>query len=307
MNKLLKLTSCIVLITFLFTHTGLADTIYFYHTDPSGTPLAMTDASGSVVWKADYKPFGEEWNVTSSIENNKKFVGKEKDTETGLSYFGARYMSSNIGRFISTDPVGPVNPATGKINQTMLNNPQRLNLYAYGLNNPYKYLDDDGREVWLIARRLRIPVISSLGEYGVHTFIEIKPDNPDDFGGEKRWLLSAYESKDKTLGSQKNWSVDLNWDMKDIKGSYLISTPEGKTDTEFIKDIMEAFDRYKPDSRAYAKFPDILKNEGNCNTFTSGALIGAGVSYEFLKNLNPFGLNPGLGKPLMEMFRKGDY
>jgi len=76
--------------------------------------------------------------------NNKQFARKEKDKETGLYYFGARYMNDKIGRFISVDPIGPVDEKTGKVNEKMLLNPQRLNRYAYGLNNPYRYVDRDG-------------------------------------------------------------------------------------------------------------------------------------------------------------------
>jgi RHS repeat-associated protein len=105
----------------------------------------MTDTNGTVVWRADYKPFGEEQSVTQSPENVMKFVGKEKDKETGLYYFGARYMKPEIGRFTSPDTVGPVDPRTSKTNYQMLLNPQKLNRYAYGLNNPFRYLDPDGR------------------------------------------------------------------------------------------------------------------------------------------------------------------
>ncbi|MCX7948659.1 MAG: RHS domain-containing protein, partial [Treponemataceae bacterium] len=118
-----------------------AEVTFFYHTDPAGTPLAITDGTGTVVWRADYKPFGEEYLVTEMMDNDLRFVGKEKDRETGLLYFGARYMEPMIGRFLSTDPIGPVDPKTGKINTKILLNPLRLNSYAYGLNNPYRYID----------------------------------------------------------------------------------------------------------------------------------------------------------------------
>jgi len=124
---------------------------YFYHTDPAGTPLAMTDASGTVVWRADYLPFGEENLISGTWANDYKFVGKEMDKETGLYYFGARYMEAMIGRFMSPDPVGVVDPKTGSVNNKTLRNPQRINLYAYGLNNPYRYIDPDGNTVWDIA------------------------------------------------------------------------------------------------------------------------------------------------------------
>jgi RHS repeat-associated protein len=111
--------------------------VFFYHTDAAGTPVAMTDAGGNVVWRADYKPFGEEQSVTPYPENNKKFAGKEMDKETGLYYFGARYMDAGIGRFVSVDPKG--------ITEKDLLNPQRLNRYNYSLNNPYRYIDPDGK------------------------------------------------------------------------------------------------------------------------------------------------------------------
>jgi len=122
-----------------------SEQVLFYHTDPIGTPLAMTDGSGNVVWQADYKPFGEENSMTGSAVNSKRFVGKEKDTETGLDYFGARYMNDKTGRFLAIDPVGGVDEVSNKTNEKMLLNPQRLNSYAYGLNNPFKFVDANGR------------------------------------------------------------------------------------------------------------------------------------------------------------------
>ncbi len=99
--------------------------------------MAMTNMSRDVMWSADYKPFGEESWISGTLENNEKFVGKEKDKETGLYYFGARYMETKIGRFTTVDPA--------RISEVDLINPQRLNRYAYSLNNPYRYIDSDGK------------------------------------------------------------------------------------------------------------------------------------------------------------------
>ena len=134
----------------IYLHGKLAlkvapDGVFFYHVDPAGTPLAMTDSTGAVTWRAEYKPFGEEQEITGPSENDKRFVGKEKDEESGLHYFGARYMESRIGRFMSPDPVGAVDEKTGKVNQKTIVNPQGLNRYTYGINNPYKYQDRDGK------------------------------------------------------------------------------------------------------------------------------------------------------------------
>ncbi|MEW6108398.1 MAG: RHS repeat-associated core domain-containing protein [Nitrospirota bacterium] len=152
MKNIIKIISSIMIVLHLFTVTAFAvDTVTFYHTDPAGTPLAVSDSSGNIVWKADYKPFGEEQAIEATTENYKMFVGKEKDKETGLYYFGARYLSDRIGRFTSVDPVGPVDEKTGKVNEKMLLNPQKMNRYSYAINNPYRYVDPDGRDVWSIG------------------------------------------------------------------------------------------------------------------------------------------------------------
>ncbi len=65
-----------------------------------------------------------------------EFTGKERDAETGLDYFGARYFSGAQGRFTSADPVGIMK-------QKMLD-PQQWNMYAYARNNPLAVIDPDG-------------------------------------------------------------------------------------------------------------------------------------------------------------------
>ena len=65
-----------------------------------------------------------------------QFTAKERDAETGLDYFGARYMSSAQGRFTSPDqPLLAQEPA----------NPQSWNLYSYTANKPLSRIDPDGR------------------------------------------------------------------------------------------------------------------------------------------------------------------
>jgi RHS repeat-associated protein len=61
------------------------------------------------------------------------FTGKERDSETGLDYFGERYMSSAQGRFTSVDQ-----------GAWFLLNPQSYNGYSYALNNPLRYVDEEG-------------------------------------------------------------------------------------------------------------------------------------------------------------------
>jgi RHS repeat-associated protein len=83
-----------------------------------------------------------------------EFTSKERDSETRLDYFGARYMSSAQGRFTSTDEfswIGTADAFTGEPVRQLnplpyadINNPQSLNKYVYVLNNPLRYTDPDG-------------------------------------------------------------------------------------------------------------------------------------------------------------------
>lgn len=130
----------------LFPLTALAGEVYFYHTDNFGTPMAMTNMDNEVVWHSDELPFGEEYEtIENPIKNNRRYLTKELDKETGLVYMGARFLDPKTGRFNRPDPVGLVNPATGEVNQEMLLDPQRQNRYIYGLNNPYRFVDLDGK------------------------------------------------------------------------------------------------------------------------------------------------------------------
>jgi RHS repeat-associated protein len=123
-----------------------AQVVEYYHLDAIGNVRALTDASGNVTERHDYLPFGEECTTPACAANpqvgagtRRKFTGKERDAETGLDYFGARYYGSKIGRFITVDPAYTV--------QESLVDPQRWNRYAYGTNNPLRYIDPDGRAV----------------------------------------------------------------------------------------------------------------------------------------------------------------
>jgi len=77
----------------------------------------------------------------SFVHSAYKYTGKERDTESGNDYFGARYYGSSMGRFSSPDPSG--------LYYADPENPQSLNLYSYAQNNPLKNIDPDGlRCVW---------------------------------------------------------------------------------------------------------------------------------------------------------------
>lgn len=107
--------------------------VYYYFSDMLGSSNVITSATGSVLNESDYYPYGGESVVTDTISNHYKFTGKERDSESGNDYFGARYFTSSMGRMLSPDPLGG-----------SLANPQSLNKYAYALNNPLTNTDPTG-------------------------------------------------------------------------------------------------------------------------------------------------------------------
>jgi len=103
---------------------------------------------GWPVWQEEYAPFGQEIN-SQFTTNNYKFTGKERDTESGLDYFGARYYASTMGRWMSPDWADKPEA----VPYSKLDNPQTLNLYGYVNNNPLSQADPDGHCCWDEAKQ----------------------------------------------------------------------------------------------------------------------------------------------------------
>jgi RHS repeat-associated protein len=108
----------------------------YYFADHLGTAHIVTNASGTIQDDSDFYPYGGQRAVSSTSGNTYKFTGKERDSESGLDNFGARYDSSQYGRFMSPDPLGILSGQTSV--------PQSLNLYSYVENNPLNAVDPDG-------------------------------------------------------------------------------------------------------------------------------------------------------------------
>lgn len=114
------------------------ETTYYFLTDHLGDVDVVLDEEGNVVERADYLPYGNDRlriDNSPSENDDHKFTGKEKDDETGLYYYGARYYDSIIGKFVSQDPW----PGDSK-------DPQTFNKYVYAKNNPSRYIDETGEK-----------------------------------------------------------------------------------------------------------------------------------------------------------------
>jgi RHS repeat-associated protein len=121
---------------------------YFALNDWLGTKRAEVSAAGCLSTYSSL-PFGDDLTPTGNCPDasEQHFTGKERDAESGLDYFDARYYASSMGRFMSPDWSAKEDP----VPYAKLGNPQTLNLYSYVLNNPLSLIDDDGHENRLAA------------------------------------------------------------------------------------------------------------------------------------------------------------
>jgi RHS repeat-associated protein len=178
---------------------------YYYTSDQINSTRIVTNDSGAVVYAAAHDPFGgiqKTW--TSTYDPSLKFSGKERDAESGLDYFGARYYDKEQYRFISVDPVINAGAAIG--------NPQRWNLYSYCGNNPIGYFDLDGK----IIVPVNLPGIGNTYlDYEFYLLVQTWIDLADECGIEIQMQKKPYGA------------FRTPWEQRDIRAQYPDLASEG--------------------------------------------------------------------------------
>lgn len=119
------------------TPVGGSPAVKYQHNDALGSPIATTNASQGLIDTTEYEPYGAQGN--RPLANGPGYTGHVQDAATGLTYMQQRYYDPVVGRFLSADPVTALEAPVAAFNR-----------YRYANNNPYKFVDPDGRLAWFI-------------------------------------------------------------------------------------------------------------------------------------------------------------
>jgi RHS repeat-associated protein len=139
-----------------------SSTSVYYLADHHGSLLMAANDQGTVIHQQRYTPFGQARNGAPLLD---RYLGRERDVETGLLHLGARYYAPAIGRFISADWFvleNPTRPARM---------PQAYAVYSYALNNPLVFKDPSGMFFFIvagiIAAAIAIAAIATVAAFAV--------------------------------------------------------------------------------------------------------------------------------------------
>ncbi len=221
--------------------------LYFYHSDHLGSARLITDYKGNEYERLEYTPYGELWvdlsEYTGSTYLPFKFSAKEMDSETGLYYYGARYLDSKYSLWKSTDPAlgeyipkAPVNEQAKQYNQNLpgmggIFNPINANLYHYAGNNPVRYVDPDGREDKnsRIEKNKDILIVISIdnkNKSGLHAMLMYR----DKIAPSKNFMIDASGSYAESWGRTKNSALLENTENTPVTLRDCIRYFEGEVD-----------------------------------------------------------------------------
>ncbi|HLD06019.1 MAG TPA: RHS repeat-associated core domain-containing protein [Candidatus Nanoarchaeia archaeon] len=209
---------------------------FYFHNDHLGSATVVTDEDGKVVEEKRYDPFGMELAGGSKIGYN----SKELDKDTKLNYYGARYYAADFGRFVTPDTV-----------KGRLGNPQSLNLYAYTLNNPMKYVDPSGNQekkiipnMFYYATMLTPTFVLDLASNnygrGIKALMHYLHGSGEAMNldlSSKEWEFMIKQTEDKawTPSTNPKYSYSQGWEyMTDISGGqneYGYRTDDARSDS----------------------------------------------------------------------------
>jgi RHS repeat-associated protein len=261
--------------------SGTSTDIRWLVPDHLGTPRIILDQTGSFanLRRHDYLPFGEELSADTGGRTpamgyvggdgvRQQFTQEERDVETGLDYFGARYFGSVQGRFTSVDPFSIIllrqaSPQNEKAFLQFIGDPRRWNRYGYAVNSPLVFTDKTGLDIMIIENG------PTDGNPFGHTAIAIT--------GRGLW---SFGNADHNRAGERSTEFNDIW-RGDVKDYVLRELPRRDTRIYIIKTTAAQDEAAAAVLDAIATSGQTLTREGilsdNCSVRVNKALDAAGI------------------------------
>ena len=259
---------------------------FFYHSDHLGSTSYITDDKANITQYDAYLPYGELLvdEHSSSEELPYKFNGKEMDEETGLYYYGARYMNPMASIWYGVDRFTEKYPI--------------YSAYNICRSNPLLFFDESGDSTILFATTLPGAdkrFLKGGGSLATHTFLVVKDKKGKmihfAYGSEIDGPMGAFKGRLREVEYYDDLNV-MNGNLKNHLKYRKAIEPPLKADGK--KMSVEEFDRKVINvARSFGNNPNIKyfmlpgnnPTQGNCNTSSSTILHKAGVSNQQIKAL----------------------
>ena len=212
-----------------FIDNGIIEkNLYFYHPDHLGSSSYITDREGRITQHTEYIAFGEVLFEEHSTSRTMPYLfnGKELDTETGLYYYGARYLDSKTSLWLNTDPLSGYNPIQetehyidGQHNGGIYNY-SNLNTYIYTYQNPIKYIDPNGKQVYfdagaLIQQRLNSTVYT-LKQKVINKYNDAKQAVKNIYNTTKNSIIQTGKNTQTWIKNNRNTILKASEIMQDV-------------------------------------------------------------------------------------------
>jgi RHS repeat-associated protein len=262
-----------------------SNNVFYYAADHLGTSRVIAEVpsggtTAALCYDADFYPFGGERAYTTTCSQNYKFTAKERDAESDLDNFAARYDASSMGRFMSADPSDAVT--------LRIVNPQRWNMYAYAVNDPLSYNDPSGRDA--IAVNFTKEVAVAGYNFGHEAIISVHSDGSATYARFGPATPNSADDSGKVISSTLGVTVQFGKDGFPTPDSYAAlakaaAQQEGQppdtvrmnyfktsdADTVSLDNWIKAM-QYASD-RGHA--PQYIANRQNCAVFCIAGLLNS--------------------------------
>ena len=258
------------------TLSGSTPTYHYYLQDHLGNNRVVVKQDGTIEQVNHYYPFGGLFGESSNGDVQRfKYNGKELERMHGLDWYdyGARHLDAALGRWSTIDP--------------MAEKYYHLSPYNYCGNNPIRFIDPDGKAVYLYATTLPG---ASWTPFATHTFLVVTNNdgslrNYYAYGSENEGLKGVFGGRLMRQYYSQDIDIIYGNDTENVKRIIPIDHPSNMSSEEFDQNIINVAESFgnNPDI-TYCIIP-LSDTTGNCNSSTSTILLKAGITKEGIERI----------------------